>query len=390
MASLARKTWLIWVIFAVVIAVMVLLASSPRTVTGAYRSGSLNWLAGENIYGEGIHGYLYLPQAGILFLPFALLPHQLGEILWRAFGIALLAAAVWRLARLQGEQQAPLFFLVMTLFTIPLAMNSARNGQMNIVLAALMAHAGIDLAHRQWTPAALWLTLGVALKPLMISMFLLCGVLYRPLRRRLLLAFALLLLAPFLTQNPAYVGSQYLLFFEKMQLAGNPGNEPYSDLFGITRSLGLHVPVPWQTVLRGAAALLTLAMCWVGLRRWGHQAGSLLLLTYTAGYILLFNPRTENNTYVLLAIPLGFFAAHAFLVARRLPLGALLAALTVFMSASYELTRGHNYWLNPVSCLLFLACVTFLMSRKPATPGDPLAMTSTMQPPFYPPSHTKP
>lgn len=64
MASLARKTWLIWVIFAVVIAVMVLLASSPRTVTGAYRSGSLNWLAGENIYGEGITATSTSPRPG--------------------------------------------------------------------------------------------------------------------------------------------------------------------------------------------------------------------------------------------------------------------------------------------------------------------------------------
>ena len=370
MSQLARTTWIVWIIFFLTIATMVAATSQQRTVTAAYRSASSHWFEGQDIYGEGIHGYLYLPHACILFTPFALLPYEVGEILWRGFGLGILATAVWRLSRLESQRNAGKLFLVMSLFTIPMAMSSARNGQMNLALAALMAHAAIDLVKRNWSTAAFWLTLGVALKPLMISMFLLSAVLYRPLHWRLFLASVLLLLIPFLTQEPAYVSRQYLLFVQKMHIAGNPGEvEPYSDIYGIIRSLGVRVPFTLQTVMRASAALLTLAVSWLGLRRWGHEWGTLLLLSFSACYILLFNPRTENNTYVLLAIPMALFATRAFLVERWFLVGSILTALTICMSASYEITRGHNFWLSPASCLVFLAYVISLLiiNRKPAT-----------------------
>ncbi len=370
MSLIARAAWMGWIVFFVVISIIVGLTIGLHTVTPAYRSASNHWFAGEDLYTGGIHGFLYLPHAAILFAPFASLPYSLGEILWRAFGLWLLAAAVWKLSRLQDGSLADRTFLVMTLLTIPMAMSSVRNGQMNILLAAIMAFAAIAIIEHHWSAGAVWLTLGLALKPLMITMFLLAAVLYRPLRGRLSAAFLLLLLFPFLLQEHTYVWNQYLQFFHKAQAAGSPWDvEPFSDIYGIVSTLGLRMSPLLQIGVRGGAALLTLLLCWLGLKRWGHERGTLLLLSFSACYMLLFNPRTENNTYALLGIPLAFFAASALLVTRWFLVSGFLVALTVFMSASYEITRGHNYWLSPASCLLFLLYLTALLthSRPPGT-----------------------
>jgi alpha-1,2-mannosyltransferase len=370
MSLIARAAWMGWIIFFLVISVIVGLTIGSRTVTPAYRSASNLWFAGEALYTGGIHGFLYLPHAALLFAPFANLPFSMGEILWRAFGLWMLAAAVWKLSRLQDGELADASFLVMTLLTIPMAMSSARNGQMNILLAALMAFAAIAIAKRHWSAGAIWLTLGLALKPLMISMFLLAAVLYRPLLGRLAAAFLLLLLFPFLLQEPTYVWNQYVHFFHKALAAGSPWEvETFSDIYGIVTTLGLQMSPMVQLAVRGGAALLTLLLCRLGLKRWGHEGGTILLLSFSACYMLLFNPRTENNTYALLGLPLAFFAASALLVNRWFLITGFLVALTVFMSASHEITRGHNYWLSPTSCLLFLLYLTALLARS-RPPGN--------------------
>ena len=58
-----------------------------------YRDGALAWVAGKNMYNGTGRGFIYLPQAAILYVPFAMLPVPLGGLLWRA--ISLSVFAVW-------------------------------------------------------------------------------------------------------------------------------------------------------------------------------------------------------------------------------------------------------------------------------------------------------
>lgn len=72
-----------------------ILAESPRSVYPSYQNGSLNWLAGNTLHsGDGVGGFVYLPQAAVLFIPFALLPRTLAEILWRFFMIGIFGAGI--------------------------------------------------------------------------------------------------------------------------------------------------------------------------------------------------------------------------------------------------------------------------------------------------------
>ncbi len=503
-----RSAWIIWAFLFIIIATTVAMRPHRRTVTPAYRTASIKWFAGEDIYGEGIHGYLYLPQACILFAPFEKLPFAVGEVLWRAFCIGVLAAAVWRLSRLAGRGGAVDLFLLMTLLVIPTALDSASDGQMNLPLAAMMAFACVDLGECRWSLAALWLALGLALKPLIIVMLVFAAILYRPMRWRLALAVLAVLAIPFLTQQPSYVWTQYRLFLLKMQAAGNPGDlwmradgrtlgiaftelriepldgptfehgagattvdfkksswpgvissarglsgaepwgtwsssdavtlefsEPlpekfavhlvayafgpnvrkefvahvgdsairfrltaspeervlefsnpkgskilkvdvpspcspkeiaynsniFSDIFGMARALGVIAPFYVQAVVRAIAAALTLAFCWLGLKRRGNEHGSIMFLAFNACYLLLFNPRTENCSYMVAGLPMAVFAARALLWDHRRAIAWLLIALILAMSASYEITRGSNLWLCPGVCLVFLMYVIFLL-----------------------------
>ena len=362
------KAWIIWVVFVVIICILVSLPSHRRTVTHNYRSASILWFAGGGIYTEGIHGFLYLPSAAVLFMPFAWPPFRVSEVLWRVVCIVSLASGVWRLSRLAGREAGLEMFPLMTLLSIPPAMDGARNGQMNLPLAALMIHAVVDLADRRWRWASLWLSLGLALKPLMIVPILLAAAIYRPMVWRLAVGVAAVLLLPFAAQHPAYVVEQYRLCVRKMSMSSRPGSmERFSDLFGIVQSLGIETPYAVQAAIRGLAAMLTLGLCRLGVRLWGNVRGEVLLLAMASCYLMLFNPRTENTSYVLLGPSLAVFAAWAFLVDRRSAIGWMLLGIIVGVTGSYEITRGHNYWLSPSLCLIFAGYLTYLVlaGRQP-------------------------
>ncbi len=94
--SIALPAWILWFIFLTVICVLVGRRPNERTVTPNYRNASIAWWNGKDIYTEQVGGYLYLPQAAILYTPFTLPPLAVGEVCWRLFGGLLLVMAVYR------------------------------------------------------------------------------------------------------------------------------------------------------------------------------------------------------------------------------------------------------------------------------------------------------
>jgi hypothetical protein len=349
----SRRAWYLWAIFACVIAAIVAKAPDYRTVTPNYRDACRNWFDGRPIYSEGVHGFLYFPHAAILFAPFAYLPAPMGDVLWRLVSIGSLALTIRRLAALQtvasGSKLAGrATFALMSWLAIPPTIVSARNGQMNLMLAALTALAFIELGQRRWWLAAFWLCLGSAFKPLMIVPMAVAAVTYRPVFRPLAVGGAVLLVAPFFTQHPAYVCQQYQVCVQKLVLAGNPGwQNPGSDFFGLLWSMGYAAPLGLQTASRIAAGVFTVVVAWFVVRRGDQVRAAGIVLGLTACYLALFNPRMENNGFVVLAPTLAWLAADAFLDRRRAAAGWLMVAVSLGIAGSYEITRGHNFWLCP-------------------------------------------
>jgi len=84
---------------------------------------------------------------------------------------------------------------------------------------------------------------------------------------------------------------------------------------------------------------------------------------------LLFNPRTENGTYVVAGLPMAVLAARALFWYHQRAVAWLLIALMPVMGASYEITRGSNHWLCPGVCLVFLIYVIFLPLMNTQAPS---------------------
>jgi hypothetical protein len=364
----------LWVLFALIVGIIVAIQPDKRTVTPEYRQASEKWWAGkESPYNMSQVGYLYLPQEAILYTPFQVLPKRVGEPLWRWTGQALLAVGLWRVAGLIGLGQQARLFLGATLLVIPAALPSARNGQVNLPLAGLMLLSVSSLATRRWNMVTLWLLLAVMLKPIALAPALLTAACYAPLRLRLAGGLLLCLGAAYLHPDAAYVTGEYRYFWAKLVLAGQPANQDFSDFFGMLWHWGIH---PTPMVISGLRALVAVMVLLLSLRVMRHfreqpalQAFGVMLLA--AIYLMLFNPRTEENSYVMLAGFIALLATRDVLTgatrsAVLLCLFCLALAVEVFGYPIFPLTK---IWFKPfITTLFFVVLVTrrFSVLRDPA------------------------
>lgn len=414
-----RLSWVIWAGFSLAAVGLLLFGPKRSPVNESYAHGAACWQAGEPLYDGGGCGFIYPPQAAILHWPFTRLPTVLYEFLWRIVNLGLFAAGVYRLAvccegvslthteRIRGTasgrksfatlptdalarsaaapNQFPLsLFLVMTLLTLPKTWTLALNGQATTAMAGLMLLAMADVAERRWWRAAAALLLALAFKPLAIVLLLLVAGLFPALLWRLALGGILFLSIPYLLQNTGYVTGQYALFLKNLDVASAVGQDMvYPSLFAMLHMIGLDIPVAGQTALQIVAALLTLATGWLVCRRFPAPQAAVLLYSLAACYLLLFNPRTENNSYTLLMPAVAAFTARALFVEKRLHRSLLLVAIVVAMTGGYEITRATTprapiVWPCPLACLVFvgfligeiakpLAWSRFSLTREPTS-----------------------
>ena len=367
-----------WLLFAVIVGIIVAVRPDKHTVTPEYRQASQKWWAAtESLYNMSQIGYLYLPQEAMIFTPFALLPKRVGEPLWRWAGLALLATGLWRVADLLNSNDRARLFLVATLLVIPSALSSASNGQVNLPLAGLMLLTVAELAQTRWNFVTLWLVIAILLKPIALAPALLAAACFAPLRLRLVGGLILALAAAYLHPSPAYVTGEYHHFLQKFALAGQPlVKDNFSDFFGMLWHWGIH-PAPLViTGIRALAAALTLLFALLAMQRFRDnrilQAFAVMLLA--ALFLMLFNPRTEENSFVMLAGFTALLSARDFVIGddKR---GKWLALFTLLLAVEnygfiYHLTR---IWFKPLISFAFL--ITLLVEKfaflKPSTKNTP-------------------
>ncbi len=365
----SRAGWLLWFGYLAVLSLVV--AHAPEhAVTPTYAAASRAWWEHRNLYDlQSVHGFLYLPQSAILYTPFALFPPVPREILWRAVNFAILVSSLARLASFLPRPSRS--FVLLSLLTIPASLASARNGQTNLPLAAAMIHGFLEAAKGRENRAASWFLLGLVYKPVSIVPYLLAGALYPRLRRPLGIGTVLLLGLPWLFGPGGFVLDQYRLFGRKLLLSGQPGEPSFSDLSGLLETLHIAPPSSWLFGYRALAALLTLLLGWIALRRDpAHAAPGLDGLA--AVYLMLFNPRTEANSYILLAPATAFFALWELSLGRRGSAAILIGITLGLGSSSYGPIHGWtNLWLQPLLALIFLGYLARRCFRRlPAAVPD--------------------
>lgn len=374
----AARIWKIsaalWILFAVIAATVVAVEPDRRSATIEYQRASAKWWASEaGVYREK-NGYLYLPQAAMIYTPFELLPDRIGEPLWRVVILALLAFALLVAAKKLSPSHAALVFLVATALVIPSALSNARNGQVNMPLGALYLLSAIAIADRRWWLTAALLTVSLALKPISIVPILLGAALFPKLILPLATGLCILFAAAFLHPSPEYVWGQYREFVECLLRAGRPTSDTWCDFAGMFRRLGLQLPDAVTLGIRALFAPLTLWVCWVALKGRDPLRGAFLVMTLASVYLMLFNPRTETNSYVIMGTFVALFGACAGVVNRNTTQAAwfvLLAA--IFGTENYGMITWPwtNLWLKALATIVFAVWLTAKIFQPAPAAGDP-------------------
>ena len=374
-----------WVVLFLAVSAIVVL-DGKRSVVPSYRAGALGWISGQPLYdGTGVGGFVYLPQAAVLYVPFALFPPVVGEVLWRLAMIAVFAAGLYRFGRLAGERSAGEFFPVLTAVSIPLVWDCARNGQATLVITGLMLLAVADIEQGRLWRATVWLSLGIAIKPLVVVLALLVMATDRRMSWRLLAGMGVTALVPFLTQSPDYVARQYAAFAQNLTTAAHVGVSVrgWTSPFTALRALGIvDVPENIQTAIRAGGAVATLLLCFFVKKRLEAFRAALYLFTLAVLYLMLFSPRTENNTYAMLGPAIAAFLAPAFLDENRRWQAVLLASLALLLAGSRVVERlvaphTEQVWLSPAIAAAFAAYTLVRLFLDAANPlsGEKAAHT---------------
>lgn len=370
--AMVYSAWAAWAALFATISLLIL-AGSERTVLTAYRDAAHAWFAGKDIYATTGQGFLYLPSAAIVFAPFAALPTVIGEIAWRLLMIGSFAAATRRLSTLTAKELFREFFPLMTLAVVPLCLAAARNGQSTLIMTAMMMLASVELSGGRLWRVTFWMSLGLAFKPLILVMICLAAALDGRLAWRLSIGVSAVLLFPFVTQNPAYVIDQYGKCLEMLRTASHCGvTELWAQPFSVLALLGCNVSESTQTLIRGAAAMATLGLCLNAWRRLDRVRAVEYLLAFSVLYILVFSPRTENNTYAMIGPIIGIMVGWCSDARQRLGTIAVWTCLAL-LAVGDEMLRlsnphGVHIWLKPTVGISLYLCLVFLLFKTERDP----------------------
>jgi alpha-1,2-mannosyltransferase len=341
-----------------------------HTTMPTYRLASTQWWQAVDPYSRDPHaGFLYFPQAAVLFTPFNLLPFWAGEFLWRAATFGLFAYALVRLNEffLSANRQPAKTFLILSVLAIPSAFASLRNAQFDLPLAALIVLAAAEIAAARWTAATAWLCLAIALKPLAVVPLLLFSALYWKLIPRLALGLVIVLALPFLHWNPAFAANEYVRCFDTLVWASKGNEARYSDLAALLSRFGYDAPDPLKTVARVIFALTYLGLGAMAARRLSRIEAAWTVGALSADYLMLFNPRTETCSYVFLG---PFVASLALFYAPQagrkwLSRGLGFAALGLACDAIPVVHGLTDRWFKPLIALFFLpVLIEFILEKR--------------------------
>ena len=411
------------------LALAVFLTSAERSVSHHYEQAAANWMAGQPLYlesAESGHGFLYFPQAAILHVPFAWASTTsgnplAGDVLWRVVIWSVFCWGLWRTtdrhmrlwtagdARVSTSGWQWRAAVVAGL----LSASALRIGQSTLLMGGLMMLAVDLLASRRWTGAVGVVLLATAVKPLAMVLALLMLATHPKLWWRFAAGIPILVLVPVVIATlgglgPVYAWDQYVGCFEMLRKAARLGNDSdWAQVFGMLSVVGCDVLPTVQTMVRVLAAVGTLAVCWFAKLRWYGESGQLVfsvpgshaeaagiaqpqnpnavkpennsfglvLLLASILYLMLFNPRTENSTYCLMAPVWAAAVGSLVLVARNQVWATMAFGLVVLTAGSYEIGKyltpanSSPIWLAPLCTVLLISAAAVMFVKAAVKDG---------------------
>jgi len=348
---------LLWMVPLLVITVLVARNPSRRSAMIVYHQAADYWMAQAPLYTNPLE-YNYLPVYAPLYAPFHWMPVPVGDVLWRWMAAALLASGLWRLTR--GSDRA---FLIATALALSLSLGALRNGQANALLAGLVLHAAACLSREQWKTAALLIALSVAVKPIALTLAMLAPLVYRKLFWPLVAALVLLAALPFALGAPAYVLEQHRAFVANLRFCSTVTTHRFADLNGMFRTFGVELPSAISLAVRVIAGAAT-AIVWWCARRMEEPQRALWLYLLATTYLMLFNPMTETNGYVVVVPALALWAERVLSQPALRTLGWVLVGIVVAMSLFSPTRFSFKLFWYPAMTMVFFGLVSALLWSK--------------------------
>lgn len=386
-----RHARILWILLAVILAILAFVRPAKRTVTYHYSNATYHWWEKEDIYAFDGHGFLYFPQAVHLYAPFAwqqwpedlhefnqrpftetLRSHfrlRAGEAFFRVCTVAFFAWALFQLAGLiNGRDGPPNSWLVISLLSLPAMVTGAANGQFNTHLAAAVILAAVSIARQQWNWATFWLVLAVIIKPHGVIALLLFGALYPKLWWRLPIGMIAFILISFIHYDPGYVIAQWKDFIRMLTVSSIPPGNTFDDISSLFRHFGIEMSHDRWFYVRAVFAPLFLLVSFLLIRKTDRWTGPILVGAAFATYLMLFNPRTETVSFVIVAPYVAALAA-AF---TRGDIRTWFSWLFVFLCIGWgsdnygDLYKVTKLWWKPLLAFVFMVVLfVWAFTRKP-------------------------
>jgi alpha-1,2-mannosyltransferase len=363
-------TLLIWGIFTLSI---VIFANHHRTASFTLWDAAQRWMAQLPLYLGTGKGFIYLPHTAILYTPFILPSFAWSEALWRLLSMAVFTWGFFELMTIipvyntMSRQRQNILLLILTPLILLLCLDCIRNGQIHLLMTGLLMWATVNISRRQWLMATFLITLSFFLKPTAIVLLLLTAGVF-PLETLLyfLMWITIFLLLPFLTQSWHYAASQYASWAHSLTIISSLGKtHEWPQFFNLFDQVGLDFSQKTQHLIRIVVALIVL-----GTGRWikKHQnlnETSLWILMLSMIYLMLFNPRNENNDYMMLA-PIILYGVIQTVANNKFYQLSFLIIVSVGLIARYYISKlfaGHHNWGAPLMTMLLLAYLITVLSR---------------------------
>lgn len=273
-----------------------------------YLIGARHWIRGIPLYSYDLLGYIYSPFAAVCYVPLTLFPPIIARTLWQIFQVAVLLIGLDAMLRYGPFQHIPLQRRIWAfLLILPFVGQNLDSAQANPMIIGLIMIAVSAASLQRWTIAAIAIAAAIHWKvyPIVVAMLL---ILVTPVgfTWRLLVAVLAMALIPFFCQKPSYVLEQYQLWCAT-RLQDNrfvyPLNMAPLDFWFVLVRWG-QLPMSEMTyriiqVVSGAAIA---GFCLAGrLRHWSQERILGGLFFFASGWMVLFGPSTESDTYLLVA-----------------------------------------------------------------------------------------
>lgn len=289
--------------------------------------------------------------------------------MWRCVSLTIFVLSNWLLVKVLFYEQRYFYFFLITLLVLTPSIDALRNGQANLIFAGMLLLIGYFMVLKKWWIVSFLLAFLINVKQIGVIIAGLIIFAYPQVILKLGIFIVMSFILPFLFSNPDYVISQYISAIQEMNRAVNT-NRNFADINGFLSLFGLKLEGLYSIVIRALAGFLTLFMWLYIQKRFFERYALMFFLILSSGYLMLFHPMTEQNSYVIIATPIVISALMIYTNFKMRYTAYALMFVCVSLGVLPELVRpllpNLGMWYKPFSIIVvyYMLFETFRRSSQ--------------------------